>query len=166
MRLFEIVRTVDCPLPKPEAMARVQQAMSGSRNWRFISMQTSEDALSFSVMSRRFDRFSAFCPDVRIQFDKSDAGVSVRTFCRTKEQIRVMLPIVAGIFLLLEVFHLVLVLRGTSPGIAAIALPILLPVLLGVFTAAGLRLPAREIEQTIQSALSRNQEAEMKPVRS
>ena len=165
MRLFETVSTVECPFPKPAAMERVREALSGSRNWRFISMQTFEDALSFSVMSRRFGRFSAFCPDVSVRFDESDAGVSVRTLCRTKEQIRVMLPIVAGIFLLLEVFNLILVMRGTSPGIAALALPILLPVLLGVFTAAGLRLPAREIEQTIQGALSHNPEAEMQSVR-
>ena len=160
MPLFEKVNSMKSPIPKQEAMTRVQDALSGSRNWRFISMQASEDALSFSVMSRRFGRFSAFCPDVRIQFGESDAGVSVRTLCRTKEQIRVMLPMAAGIFLLLEVFNLIMVMRGTSPGIAALALPILLLVLLGVLTVLGLRLPAKEIRQTVEKALYRSPEAQ------
>ena len=160
MPLFEKVNSMKSPIPKQEAMTRVQDALSGSRNWRFISMQASEDALSFSVMSRRFGRFSAFCPDVRIQCCESDAGVSVRTLCRTKEQIRVMLPMAAGIFLLLEVFNLIMVMRGTSPGIAALALPILLLVLLGVLTVLGLRLPAKEIRQTVEKALYRSSEAQ------
>lgn len=156
MPLFEKVNSIKSPIPKQEAMARVQDALSGSRSWRFISMQASEDAISFSVMSRRFYRFSAFCPDVRIQFDESDAGVSVRTLCHTKEQIRVMLPFAAGIFLLLEVFNLILVMKGTSPGIAALAFPILLLVLLGVLTVLGLRLPSEEIRRAVEKALSGN----------
>ena len=150
--LFTLVRTVDAALPAQEALDRVQTALTGDRNWRFTPIQTSENTLSFSVWSRRFSRFTSFCPEVTVQFDASDEGTTVRTVYRSREQIRIMLPLVTVLFLILEIYNLILWSNGNMPGIAAFLLPILLVALLCSLTCLGLRLPAKDITDIIQNA--------------
>ena len=154
--LFSRVMTEYTVLPVPEAMDLVLEAITDDRNWRYTPVQAAENELSFSVRSRRFARFTTFCPEVTVRFEATEEGTSVRTVCRSREQIRIMLPLVTVIFSLLEIYNLILAKNGSQPGAAIILLPILWIVLLVLLTCLGLRLPAKEIQQMIQKALSRN----------
>ena len=154
--LFTRVMTEYTDLPVPEAVDRVREVIADDRNWRFTPVQVEENELSFSVRSRRVSRFTTFCPEVTVRFEATEEGTSVRTVCRSREQIRIMLPLVTVIFALLEIYNLILAKNGSQPGAAIILLPILWIVLLGLLTCLGLRLPAKEIQQMIQKALSRN----------
>ena len=154
--LFTRVMTEYTVLPVPEAMDLVLEAITDDRNWRYTPIQAAENELSFSVRSRRVSRFTTFCPEVTVRFEATEEGTSVRTVCRSREQIRIMLPLVTVIFALLEIYNLILAKNGSQPGAAIILLPILWIVLLGLLTCLGLRLPAKEIQQMIQKALSRN----------
>lgn len=140
----------------PEAMDLVLEAITDDRNWRYTPVQAEENVLSFSVRSKRVSRFTSFCPEVTVRFDASEEGTSVRTICRSREQIRIILPLVTVLFSVLEVYILILAKNGTKPGVAAFLLPILWIALLCILTFLGLRLPSKEIEKKIQSALSLN----------
>ena len=152
--LFTRVMTEHTALSVPEAMDRVLEAISDDRNWRYTPVQVKENELSFSVRSKRVSRFTSFCPEVTVRFGASDEGTTVRTDCRSREQIRIMLPLITAIFVLLEIYNLILAKNGTPPGAAAFLLPALIIVLLGLLTCLGLRLPAKEIQQMIRKALS------------
>ncbi|MBR4132588.1 MAG: hypothetical protein IKT99_06380 [Oscillospiraceae bacterium] len=154
--LFTRVMTEYTVLPVPEAMDLVLEAITDDRNWRYTPVQAAENELSFSVRSRRVSRFTTFCPEVTVRFNATEEGTSVRTVCRSREQIRIMLPLVTVIFALLEIYNLILAKNVSQPGAAIILLPILWIVLLGLLTCLGLRLPAKEIQRMFQKALSRN----------
>ena len=64
----------------------------------------------------------------------------------------IMLPSVTVLFLILEIYNLILWSNGNMPGIAAFLLPILLVALLCSLTCLGLRLPAKDITDIIQNA--------------
>ena len=154
--LFTLNRSIDTSMPVQEAMDRVQQAIGNNRNLRCTPVRTADNSLSFSVGSKHYTRVTSFCPEATVKFDASVMGTTIRTTCRSKEQIRIMLPAVTVLFLILEIYNLILSLNGNAPGIAAFLIPIFLIFLLGSLTYLGLHFPAKEIDRTIHNAFSQN----------
>ena len=155
--LFSYINNYNSPIPKQEAMDRVQKAFTDDRAMRISPIRATEDELAFETKPDYYLEKNAFLPEVAVRFEDADTGTTVQTRCQVKRIIRIFTLCYSALLAVIELLLLTMQLRGTLDNPLLLLLPVIMFGFMCTMTFFGLRLSSRDVLFVIRTALQQEE---------
>ncbi len=153
MNLFAHLTKFTCPMPRQEAMDRVQNTLKEDRAIRLSPIRATENELSFSVKPDLFPGHNSFCPDVNIRFNDSETGTDAQVMSSVKKPTRIIFLVFAFLLAAIEILLLCWYFRSALENNIVLLIPVIMLVFSFVMTFIGLRRSSRDVLYLIRTAL-------------
>lgn len=151
--LLAYTRKYHSPLPKQEAITRVQDALEADRAMRITPIRTAENELSFGVKNAILLEKNSFLPDVCIHFSRTAAGTEAETVCSLKRVTRVLFTVFTVLLAALEILLLCWYFRRSLDFGVVLLIPVIMIAFSILLIFFGLRLSSRDTLYVIRTAL-------------
>ena len=151
--LLAYTRKYHSPLPKQEAIARVQDALEADRAMRITPIQATENELSFGVKNAILLEKNSSLPDVCIHFSRTAAGTEAETVCSLKRVTRVLFTVFTVLLAALEILLLCWYFRRSLDFGVVLLIPVIMIAFSILLLFFGLRLSSRDTLYVIRTAL-------------